>query len=317
MPQDLAEMPTALSTPLTPPPDARMVSAKDGRRLRVEEWGKKDGTAVFVLHGTPGSRIGVAPRHSVLYRQGIRLIAYDRPGYGWSDRHLGRRVVDAAEDVEAIANHLEVDRFAVVGRSGGGPHALACAARLGDRVTGTAALVGLAPRIGDDGMGDAWYEGMGAGNREEYGRAVEGLDALTESLRDRARAIHRAPGELIEQLLAEVKAADLQVIADAGIRRILKDSYREALRQDGAGWIDDALAFVSDWGFRLSEIKSKVLLWHGMDDVFSPVRHSSWLDEHLPDSTLRMEPGAAHFDAIARLPDVLSRLTKPEVPGCD
>ncbi|MFC1441836.1 alpha/beta hydrolase [Streptacidiphilus sp. N1-10] len=317
MPQHLAEKPAALSTPLSPPPDARMVSAKNGRQLCVKEWGKKNGTAVFVLHGTPGSRIGVAPRDGVLYRQGIRLIAYDRPGYGWSDRHLGRRVVDAAEDVEAIANQLDVDRFAVVGRSGGGPHALACAAKLGDRVIGTAALVSLAPRIGDDGMRDSWFEGMGPGNREEYGRAMEGLEALTESLRKRARAIHKAPEELITQLLAEVRAADLQVIADAGIRRILKDSYREALRQDGDGWIDDALAFVDDWGFRLSEITSRVLLWHGTDDVFSPVSHSSWLHEHLPGSELGMEPGAAHFDAIARLPDVLSLLTKPGAPGCD
>ncbi|MFC1409352.1 alpha/beta fold hydrolase [Streptacidiphilus sp. N1-12] len=328
MPQDLAETPTAVAAhpaappapsapPPTPPDDVTMVSTRDGRRLSVSEWGKRDGTAVFVLHGTPGSRVGVAPRPSVLYRQGIRLVAYDRPGYGWSDPVPKRQVVDAAQDVEDIAKALDIGRFAVVGRSGGGPHALACAAALGDRVTRAAALVSLAPRIGSDGMQDEWYTGMGQGNTDEYRRAEQGYETLAESLRDRATQIHLDPGKLLDQLLSEVQDSDLQVIADAGIRRILKDNYKEALQQQGAGWIDDAYSFAHDWGFRLAEVTTKVLLWHGSEDVFSPISHSLWLRKMLPDSELRTESGAAHFDAIARLPNVLSWLTRPEAPECD
>src|SRR4051794_39170038 len=98
----------------------------DDRVLAVEVSGALDGVPVFLLHGTPGSRSGPRPRTSVLYRQGVRLISYDRPGYGGSTRMQNRRVVDAAADVDAIADRMGVDRFAVVGRSGGGPHALAC-----------------------------------------------------------------------------------------------------------------------------------------------------------------------------------------------
>lgn len=122
------------------------VRTADGRRLRIEISGDPRGRPVFLLHGMPGSRVGPRPRSLFLYQRGARLISYDRPGYGGSDRRPGRRVADVAEDVAHVADSLGLDRFAVVGRSGGAPHALACAALLPGRVTRAAAMVGLAPR---------------------------------------------------------------------------------------------------------------------------------------------------------------------------
>lgn len=121
------------------------VRATDGRHLLVERLGDPRGRPVFLLHGTPGSRLGPAPRGMVLYQRKTQLITYDRPGYGGSDRLPGRRVADVVEDVRAIADHIGLEKFAVVGRSGGASHALACAALMPERVTRTAALVGLAP----------------------------------------------------------------------------------------------------------------------------------------------------------------------------
>lgn len=121
------------------------VRAPDGRALTVERWGDPDGRPVFLLHGMPGSRLGPAPRGMVLYQRRMQLIAYDRPGYGGSDRHPGRSVADVAQDVAAVADTLGLETFAVAGRSGGAPGALACAALLPERVTRTAAMVGLAP----------------------------------------------------------------------------------------------------------------------------------------------------------------------------
>ena len=109
------------------------MKAPDGRQLSTQAYGDPDGKPVFLLHGTPGSRLGPHPRGAVLHRLGVQLIAFDRPGYGESDRREGRRVADAAADVLAIADAYGLDKFAVVGRSGGGPHALACAALLPDR----------------------------------------------------------------------------------------------------------------------------------------------------------------------------------------
>ena len=295
-----------------------------GRLLSVSEWGKRTGTPVFVLHGTPGSRLGVAPRASLLYQLGVRLIAYDRPGYGYSDRNPDRDVASAADDLVAVADHLGIDEFAVVGRSGGGPHALACAALLPERVTRAAALVSLAPRAGAAGMGPLWFEGMTQGNVDEYTQAAVGVSQLAPGLTERARTIHDNPAELITQLLEEVQAADLLVMSDAGIRRMLKDNYREALRQSGLGWIDDAVALTKDWGFSVADIAVPVLLWHGQEDVFAPVQHSQWLAEHIPGATLEIAPGRAHFDAVSVLPDLLpwlkqprQNLTRPVLPARD
>lgn len=285
-----------------------------GRSVVVRDWGRKSDYPVFVLHGTPGSHAGVAPRPSVLYRQGIRLITYDRPGYGYSHRQIGRTVASAAEDVRAIARHLGLRRFAVAGRSGGGPHALACAALLPDLVSRVTALVSLAPRVGGHGMGDRWFHGMSESNTKEYDRAIKGIGTLTPELRRRAAAIKKNPDALIVQILEEVQAADREVMSDAGIRQMLRDNYTEALRQDGDGWIDDAMAFVGDWGFRLDEISVPVLLWHGQHDVFSPIQHSEWLAHRTPGAVLRVGPGQAHFDALHELLNLFSWLSQPDPP---
>ena len=287
------------------------VKTRDGRVLSVSEWGKRSGVPVFVLHGTPGSRLGVAPRPSLLYQLGIRLIAYDRPGYGGSSRHVGRTVGDAAADVEDIALHLRIDSFAVVGRSGGGPHALACAALLPKLVTRAAALVSLAPKDGPGGMGEDWFTGMSPGNVDEYSRASIGIHKIEDGLKARSSTIVADPDVLIRNLLREAQHADLKVISDAGIRRILRDNYQEALRESAYGWIDDAMAFSRDWGFDPADISVPVLLWHGQDDVYSPVQHSRWLSDHIPGSELRLESGKAHFDAMPALPDLLPWLKQP------
>ena len=146
------------------------VKTPDGRQLSTQVYGDPDGKPVFLLHGTPGSRLGPHPRPAVLHRLGVQLIAFDRPGYGESDRLEGRRVADAAADVLAIADAYGLDKFAIVGRSGGGPHALACAALLPERLTRAAVLVGLAPH-GAEGLD--WYDGMTDYNVLEYTAAAK------------------------------------------------------------------------------------------------------------------------------------------------
>src|ERR1700726_2169775 len=131
----------------------------DGRRLAASVYGDPEGLPVFLLHGTPGSRIGPTPRSAILHRLGVRLICFDRPGYGESDRLPRRRGPAGAGDGSALAHALGGGKFAVVGRSGGGPHALACAALLPERTTKAAVLVGLAPR---EAEGLDWLGGMTA-----------------------------------------------------------------------------------------------------------------------------------------------------------
>jgi pimeloyl-ACP methyl ester carboxylesterase len=150
---------------------AEVVETPSGDTLTAMSSGHPSGEAVFLLHGTPGSLLGPQPRGIYLYRLGIRMISYNRPGYPGSARARGRVVADAAADVEAIADHFGIDRFSVIGRSGGGPHALACAAdkRLRDRLICAASLCGLAP-FDADGLN--WFGGMVESNVTAYQQAA-------------------------------------------------------------------------------------------------------------------------------------------------
>jgi len=280
----------------------RRVEVAGGRTLAVDTLGDPHGRPVFLLHGTPGSRVGPNPRSSVLYRLGVRLIAFDRPGYGDSARLPGRRVSSAVADVEAIADTLGLDDFAVLGRSGGGPHALACAALLHGRVSRVAALVSLAPRDAD---GLDWYGGMTPSNVREYSEVERGLHHFADSFRFRSQQIKDDPVTLIKDLVPELPPTDRTLVTDSGLRRMLLSTYREAFRYGADGWIDDVLAFTTNWGFKVEDIAVPTRLWHGADDQFSPVDHSRWLADHIPGAELYLEPGAAHFGAFKVMTEAL------------
>ncbi|MEU6167112.1 alpha/beta fold hydrolase [Streptomyces tanashiensis] len=286
------------------------VRTDDGRLLVAEEWGDPSGTPVVLFHGTPGTRLGTLLPGLASQHPGFRFLAYDRPGYGESQRAPGRRVADAARDTAAVADAFGIERFAVVGRSGGGPHALACAALLPERVRAAAVLVGLAP---PDAAGLDWQAGMTPFNVREYGLARARLDGrdpdgLEQDLAARAAVLRRDPVRLLDDLRAELSPHDLPVVEDPRVRTVLLRTYQEALRVSHHGWLDDCLAFVSPWGFDLTSITAPVLLWHGLDDAFSPVAHTRWLAGRIPGAEPVLVPDAGHFAAQLALPHVLGWL---------
>ena len=290
--------------------EPELVATKDGSYLAVEVTGSERGAPVFLLHGTPGSRTGPKPRSSVLHRLGVRLISYDRPGYGRSTRRVGRTVADVAADVQTIADHFGYERFAVVGRSGGGPHALACAALLADRVTRTVALVSVAP---PDAADLDWYNGMSAENVSEYQTSETDTELLAAQLRERAEQVARDPLTFIDFLNGQMPESDQSVLEDVALRKLFSDSYREALlggRPDG--WYDDVLALRRPWGFSLDSIHTPVRLWHGADDRFAPFSHTQWLGRQIPRAEVTIESGVAHFGAVDVLPTFLSWLASPD-----
>ena len=286
-----------------------LVTTRDGRSLGVEVTGSERGSVVFLLHGTPGSRTGPKPRSSVLHRLGVRLVCFDRPGYGRSARLPGRTVADVVDDVCAIADHFGYDTFSVLGRSGGGPHALACAALLPDRVVRTAVLVSVAP---PNAPGLDWYEGMTPTNADEYRTSDTDIDLLTKQLQERAEQVARDPLSLLQFLNHQMTESDRYILEDVAIRRLFTDSYREALR-DGRpdGWLDDVLALRRPWGFSLGAIRRPVALWHGAEDTFAPWTHTRWLGERIPEAQVFIESGVAHFGAVDVLPSFLSWLASP------
>jgi pimeloyl-ACP methyl ester carboxylesterase len=280
----------------------RNVTTPDGRELSLYEAGSVDGPVVLVQHGTPMSGLLYEPHVRDAEEHGLRLVGYDRPGYGGSTPAPGRSIAGAAEDVRAIADALEVERLAVWGISGGGPHALACAALLADRVAAVASLASVAPV---DAEGLDWLAGMGESNIDEFAATRRGREALEEYLRADAEALASASPhgvvEMLEQLLTPVDAATLS----DELGEYFAAAMQEAVRSGIAGWRDDDLAFDKPWGFSVEAIGVPVLLWHGAHDLFVPLAHGKWLAERIPGVDARLSSEDGHLTLLQRrIPEV-------------
>jgi len=284
-------------------PVTQVVKAPDGRRLSVDSIGDPEGKPVFLLHGTPGSRNGPRPRGIVLHRRGIRLICYNRPGYPDSDRLPDRKVANAADDVKAIADYFGIDRFSIVGRSGGAPHALACAALLREHVVCAAALGSLAPYNAKD---LDWKKGMADSNVRVYRDAEDDLGSLIATLKEQAGQVRQNSEGLLKLLWPDLGGHDKKVIGDIALREIIARVHVEALRETADGWIDDVIALSRPWDFELSDIKVPVKLWSGSDDKFSPASHTYWLADRITNAELEVETGKSHFGAVEILPRILT-----------
>jgi pimeloyl-ACP methyl ester carboxylesterase len=278
------------------------VSAADGRTLAVLEAGRPDGPVAVAHHGSPGAGRLFRSELESAERLGLRLLAYDRPGFGGSSRHLGRRVADAAGDVAAILDALGVQRFATYGTSGGGPHALACAALLAGRCVAAATIAGV-------GAADApdldWMDGMGEGNRAEFGAAHEGIEPLTAFLDAEAAALTAiGPEDLADAMRPHLSDVDADVLTGEFAEYLL-GSMQAGLAPGAQGWIDDDLAFVSPWGFDLAAIRVPVLVWQGAQDLMVPGAHGRWLRDHVPGAEGEVLEGEGHLTLfVDRVTDV-------------
>lgn len=237
--------------------------------------------AVFWHHGTPNIGAPPEPLFPAAARLGIRWVSYDRPGYGGSTPSPGRDVASAAADVSSIADALGIDQFAVMGHSGGGPHALACGALLPERVLGAVIVAGLAP-FGAEGLD--WFAGM----------AASGVASL------RAAAEGRAAKERYEASGAEYdpEFTPADGVALSGAWSWLGDVVGPAVEAGPGGLIDDDLAYVAPWGADPAQVIAPILFLHGGRDRVVPSSHSEWLARRCPSAELRLCPDDGHISVL-------------------
>jgi pimeloyl-ACP methyl ester carboxylesterase len=280
----------------------RTIRTPDGRTLAIEEAGDPNGRPILVHGGTPNSRHLYQPTAIDAAVRGLRLISYDRPGYGGSTPQPGRSVADCAADVRAICAELGIDRLATWGISGGGPHVLACAALLPDLVTAVASLASPAPL---DAEGLDFFAGMGELNAEDiqlFLRDPEAARAKLES--DREAILAASAAEMIDELRTLLSPTDAAVLKDA-LADFLLYCDHEGLAPGGQGWWDDSVAHASPWGFDLSAISVPVLLMHGRQDQFVPFGHGQWLAAHIPGVEARLLDHDGHLTLLTnRIPEV-------------
>ena len=270
---------------------------RDGRELAFAIWGDPSGFPVLSLHGTPGCRLNRWPNENLYRDLGICLVTHDRAGYGRSTRRRGRSVADQVDDVVSLADHLGFEHFGVTGGSGGGPHALACAALLPDRVARATCLVGIAP-LGSPGLDrDAFIAGMDPENVKEFGWALAGEDVLAVELEREHRTMEERVAVDPTTVLGdfELSDADRAQLARPEIMQVVRESTAEEAVNGVWGWVDDDLAFVRPWGFEVSEITVPVLVWYGITDVLVPAAHGEWLAANVRGCLVKVDEASGHL----------------------
>jgi pimeloyl-ACP methyl ester carboxylesterase len=275
----------------------RTLELPDGRTLAYATWGDPDGFPVLALHGTPGCRFNRWPVEEVYVRAGVHWVTHDRAGYGRSDRHHGRNVADEAADVAALADELGFDRFGVTGGSGGGPHVLACAALLPDRVVRAVCTVGVAP-FGPKGLEKAeWVSGMDPENVKEIEWAIAGEEVLAPELeREHQKTEERVatdPTTVLGDF--ELSESDRAELARPESAQLIREVVAEEAVNGVGGWVDDDLAFLQPWGFDVSAISVPVLIRYGLTDVLVPPAHGAWLAANVPGCIVDVEDKAGHL----------------------
>jgi pimeloyl-ACP methyl ester carboxylesterase len=279
---------------------ATVLELPDGRELAFTEYGDPAGIPVFGFHGTPGSRRQNAVLDQPAQRLGVRVIAPDRPGYGLSSFQPYRTLPDWARDVRELALHLELERFGVVGVSGGGPHAAVCGAVFGERLLGCCIVSGIGP-IHER----AALQGMMASNRL-LGRVAQRAPALLRiPMGLQVALMRRWPERALRWLGSQIPEADRRLLERPEVRALFFEDFRRASATAARAAAQDFQVFARPWGFRLEEIEVPVHLWQGDLDRNVPAAHAELQAERIPKAILHRFPGEGHLLFVDRVDEIL------------
>lgn len=280
----------------------RSVRSSTGGSLKVREDGPARGLPVFSLHGTPGSRLPFPGFAEDAAAKGIRLIGYDRPGYGGSSPVGDRKVGDVADDVATIADALGIDRFAVWGFSGGGAPALGCAARLPKRVVGAAVIAGVAPYPAE---GLDWLAGTGEANATDFELMLRDRAAWeAKSRADRDDMMGWDLAKLRDGFSSLCSEIDRRALSDEVAGYLLQE-MRDGLGPGERGMVEDNLATIRPWGFDPRAVRVPTQVWHGGEDRFVPFSHGKWMAARVPHAEPHLLPQEGHLSIWLRcVPEV-------------
>jgi pimeloyl-ACP methyl ester carboxylesterase len=278
----------------------KSIRLQDGRSLAYAEWGELAGFPVFFFHGSPGSRL-FCPKESVTAACGARLITVDRPGYGRSSFHPGRKMLDWPNDVAALADALAIEQFAVAGQSSGGPYALACALKLAGRITAVGLVSSVVP-LDEIPEAQGWF-----GDEESHlvDMARRDPDRAAKSIAESAQWLLENPELFLEAPRPE---PDKRLLADPEVRTMFVEMLREAVRNGVDGYVWDEVIERNPWGFSLEDIEMKVRMWHGDEDQYIPRVDVEHMANLFPNCQPTFYPAQAHGVVITRWNEIIAQL---------
>ena len=281
------------------------ITLRDGRTLGFAEYGESQGKAVFHFHGGAGSRRERPLNESILSDLGIRYVSTDRPGHGLSDPKPNRKLLDWPDDIIQLVDHLGIDTFYVLGLSAGGPHALACAYKLPDRVLAGAIVSGLAPPDRPRP-----YQGLPFPNRF-LSFIFRRMPKFVYSIRRGGHStIQGNPEDVGKKLVSSVPPADRTLLEVPENQRLIVSDIQEAYRQGWEGIARDDIIINSPWGFRLEDIRVRIDIWQGELDQNVPLNQGQYQHEKIPSSRLTILTGQAHLFLLARWHEILAALVE-------
>lgn len=278
------------------------ITLKDGRTLGYAEYGDPKGVPLLFFHGTPGSRLMAAPEWNDA-SLGFRIIAPDRPGLGLSSYLRHRTILSWPKDVRELADALSLDKFVVCGVSGGGPHSLACAHELPDRVTRAGVISGAGPIDSADALA-----GMHKGNQLAMTLAKRAPLVLRGLYGIIALVAKRWPDKVVGGNSKQMPEADRKLLADGELMTTLKADMPESYRQGARAAVDEAILFTKPWGFALEDITVPVLLWHGSEDRNAPLAMAKDMERRIPNCTATYYEGEGHLYFFKRWPEISAAL---------
>lgn len=283
--------------------EVQSITTSDGRNLQVATLGEPTGRTVFFHHGTPGSASLVRTMAPLAESGELFVITMSRAGYATSSRQEGRNIAAAASDTTAVLDALGRMDYVVVGWSGGGPHALACATLDAPRCTAAWSLAGVVPMSADID----WTEGMGPENREEFALAMAGGPEYEPYVAAQAAFLAEATGDnVVEVFGGLLSEPDKAALTDDGARNLFADSLRQGFSNGYFGFYDDDRAMMGEWGFDPATIQIPVAVWYGNEDLMVPPKHGEWLVRTLPTATEHHYPSEGHLSIIANHFDELA-----------
>jgi pimeloyl-ACP methyl ester carboxylesterase len=279
------------------------IAVGEDRQIGFAEFGAPQGRAIFWLHGTPGARRQI-PTEARAYAEeaDIRLIGIDRPGIGSSTPYQYENVLEFADDLRTIADVLGIDKMAIVGLSGGGPYTLACAAAMPERVVAAGVVGGVAPTAGPDSIGGGLMGNLGT--RVAPLLRVAGLPIRLTAL-TLVQLIRPVAGPAADLYGLVSPPGDRALMARPEIKAMFLDDLLNGSRKQLAAPFYDVIVFARDWGFRLDEVKVRVLWWHGDADHIVPYAHGQHVVAELPDAELFPMPGESHLGGLGKAEEIL------------
>lgn len=276
----------------------RLIELSDGRHLSFYEYGVDSGNPVFYFHGFPGSHLDTEIFYAdeLARKFNLRIIACDRPGYGDSENDPDRALLDWPEDIVAVADHLNLDKFSILGYSGGGPYALACAYKIPDRLDQVVVISGMAPF--DANMA-----------KKGMSMFIPKMPGFMQNiiLNGMAKSINEDPEKLITSMNKNIPVIDQEAMKDPEIRQAFINLIKEAYKQGSGGSKTDAGIYKSEWGFKLEQIKHLIQSWHGEEDLNILIETAEDVASKLPNCEYELFPNQAHISLLAQYSERILR----------